>query len=146
MTKMLPLPEFIAREEGAITVDWVVLTAAVVGVALAVVTVISTGANSATASVDDTLSDPYFMYAAANFGKSPTDIANEVELQHFGAAWPARRMDKLLNDLPENKLRNQHRTWRNRAADATYAQPGKAADQLAMFEIALEARGVAPHP
>ena len=44
---------FIKNESGAITVDWVILTAPVVGLGMAVVTLISGGINSATNVIDD---------------------------------------------------------------------------------------------
>lgn len=39
-------------ESGAVTVDWVVLTAAIVGIAIAVITLISGGINSASEDID----------------------------------------------------------------------------------------------
>jgi hypothetical protein len=40
---------FIVQEEGAVTVDWVVLTAAIVGLGVLVVTPIATGTTSMSA-------------------------------------------------------------------------------------------------
>ncbi|MDT0682369.1 pilus assembly protein [Roseicyclus sp. F158] len=37
---------FRADEDGAVTVDWVVLTAAIVGIGIAVLTVVSTGVDT----------------------------------------------------------------------------------------------------
>ena len=47
---------FARDENGAVTVDWVVLTAAVVGLAVAAYGSIQSGASSLTASTDGTLS------------------------------------------------------------------------------------------
>ena len=45
---------FLAAEDGAVTVDWVVLTAALVGLGLAVLAVVSDGVNSVSnATADD---------------------------------------------------------------------------------------------
>lgn len=44
MTKLLKT--FLADESGAVTVDWVVLTAAIVGLGLAVITSVRTGVQS----------------------------------------------------------------------------------------------------
>ena len=44
------IKNFRADEDGAVTVDWVVLTAAVVGLAVAAYTSIETGAESITAN------------------------------------------------------------------------------------------------
>ena len=46
---------FIVAEDGAVTVDWVVLTAALVGLGLAVITVVSSGINNATNNIADGL-------------------------------------------------------------------------------------------
>lgn len=48
---------FAANESGAVTVDWVVLTAAIVGLGLAVVTSVSTGVGSLGESISTALSD-----------------------------------------------------------------------------------------
>ena len=47
---------FARDENGAVTVDWVVLTAAVVGLAVAAYGAIQTGASNLTAATDTTLS------------------------------------------------------------------------------------------
>ena len=44
-------------EDGAVTVDWVVLTAALVGLGLAVIAIISSGLDSAAVSINDELSN-----------------------------------------------------------------------------------------
>lgn len=46
---------FAKDESGAVTVDWVVLTAAIVGIAIAVLTVIAGGVNTAANAIDDEL-------------------------------------------------------------------------------------------
>ncbi len=48
---------FKSSESGAVTVDWVVLTAAIVGIAIAVLTVISGGLGSAASGVDTQVTD-----------------------------------------------------------------------------------------
>jgi Flp pilus assembly pilin Flp len=50
------LKNFIANESGAVTVDWVVLTAALVGLGLAVMTVVSSGVESLSTDIDEELS------------------------------------------------------------------------------------------
>ena len=46
---------FAADEAGAVTVDWVVLTAALVGLGLAVMGVISSGLDSLSSDINDVL-------------------------------------------------------------------------------------------
>ena len=45
--------KFAKDESGAVTVDWVVLTAALVGIAVAMVGVIETGIESASSDISD---------------------------------------------------------------------------------------------
>ena len=49
------LLKFIRDDYGAVTVDWVVLTAAIVGIAIAVINVISGGVENVANGIDDTL-------------------------------------------------------------------------------------------
>ena len=51
------MKRFINDESGAVTVDWVVLTAAIVGIAIAVLTVIAGGINSASVDINTALED-----------------------------------------------------------------------------------------
>ncbi|KPQ15040.1 MAG: Flp pilus assembly protein, pilin Flp [Rhodobacteraceae bacterium HLUCCO18] len=48
---------FLSDESGAVTVDWVVLTAAIVGLGLAVMSVVSGGIESLSGNISDTLSN-----------------------------------------------------------------------------------------
>ncbi|MFO6463038.1 hypothetical protein ACK8OR_01485 [Jannaschia sp. KMU-145] len=49
------MPNFISEESGAVTVDWTVLTAGLVGLGLAVAGVASTGVQSTSNDIDETL-------------------------------------------------------------------------------------------
>ena len=49
--------KFANDESGAVTVDWVVLTAAIVGIAIAVITLISTGIESASIGINNELTN-----------------------------------------------------------------------------------------
>jgi Flp pilus assembly pilin Flp len=48
---------FLSDESGAVTVDWVVLTAAIVGLGLAVMSVVSGGIESLSGNIADTLTN-----------------------------------------------------------------------------------------
>ncbi|MBT0955974.1 hypothetical protein IV417_01125 [Alphaproteobacteria bacterium KMM 3653] len=50
------LKTFLSNEDGAVTVDWVVLTAAIVGLAVGVIALISAGALDYSTSVGNELS------------------------------------------------------------------------------------------
>ena len=64
------LSAFMAEEDGAVTVDWVVLTAAVVDLAGAAYTSISSGTTSLTESTGSFIS-----------GKSPSGSGGESEAE-----------------------------------------------------------------
>lgn len=48
---------FLAAEDGAVTVDWVVLTAALVGLGLAVISVVSGGVENLSNDIGQALAD-----------------------------------------------------------------------------------------
>jgi Flp pilus assembly pilin Flp len=58
---------FAKDEDGAVTVDWVVLTAAIVGLGLLVFQTIRPGIQNAANAIDTNLDDA----AAGNFGANP---------------------------------------------------------------------------
>lgn len=54
---MQMLVSFASSESGAVTVDWVVLTASIVGLCLAVMAVLSNGLDGASANINAVLTD-----------------------------------------------------------------------------------------
>lgn len=54
---MVSLKSFFATDTGAVTVDWVFLTAAIMGVSLAVVASLLSGINSLDTTISTTLSN-----------------------------------------------------------------------------------------
>ena len=57
MTFFANIKTFAADESGAVTVDWVVLTAAIVGLGIAVVASVRTGTTSVADLIEDSLTD-----------------------------------------------------------------------------------------
>lgn len=55
MTLFTMINNFRNDESGAVTVDWVVLTAAIVGLGLAVITSVQRGAGSLASAIEDSL-------------------------------------------------------------------------------------------
>ena len=55
MTFLNTAKAFVANESGAVTVDWVVLTAAIVGLGLAVITSVRSGVSSLGTSISNSL-------------------------------------------------------------------------------------------
>ncbi len=56
MDKLKLKKGFVRDEDGAVTVDWVVLTAALVGIAILVLSIVSGGINSAASDINTRLS------------------------------------------------------------------------------------------
>ena len=56
MTFLNKIKTFAANESGAVTVDWVVLTAAIVGLGLAVISSVRTGVGSLASDISTSLS------------------------------------------------------------------------------------------
>ncbi|MEM9349110.1 MAG: hypothetical protein AAGA47_02535 [Pseudomonadota bacterium] len=54
---MKTFKEFAANEDGAITVDWVVLTAAIVGMGIAIVAALASGTTNVGNTVDGELKE-----------------------------------------------------------------------------------------
>lgn len=70
--------DFKKDESGAVTVDWVVLTAAIVGIGLSVITVISGGVQSATEEIDGGLQlASKFKFSFSNSITTMEDFFNE---------------------------------------------------------------------
>lgn len=53
--KLLKLKKFAKDDDGAVTVDWVVLTAAIVGVAIAMTSIIRSGVITAATEISNAL-------------------------------------------------------------------------------------------
>lgn len=69
--------EFFRSETGAVTVDWVVLTAAIVGLGVATISAVSTGAGALGDGVETTLTNA--TVAQLDFGAEP-------EIDNYGGA------------------------------------------------------------
>ncbi len=60
------IKNFRKDEDGAVTVDWVVLTAAIVGLGIAAVTTVSSGISTAASAIETDLGTDAATAAAAN--------------------------------------------------------------------------------
>lgn len=98
----MPFKSFIQSESGAVTVDWVVLTAALVGLGLATTAVVSGGVSDLSGDMDDQLVNQGIVtefaaagmdwanydYLAAQHGPSwGTDAQGRGWAEHTYAAW-----------------------------------------------------------
>ena len=72
---------FLAAEHGAVTVDWVVLTAALVGLALAVMGVVSSGVQTASDNIKGQLETDMI---GTGFGTTTTGSGNDAVTTNDG--------------------------------------------------------------
>jgi|GEM_PF-972627 len=139
------LTHFWHDTSGAITVEWTLLTGGLVAIALAATAVVGSGLDSNTAMLNEEFTREHRFYETRNFGRSPVEVAQALEMEVMSNSRRDRRVARLLDALTENQLRNQHRTWNTRAADASYSNLPLARDQVRLIDVAMEARDEDPH-
>lgn len=67
---------FLSDDTGAVTVDWVVLTAGLVGLGLAVMTVVSSGVQDLSTDIDEELSTGSFIKTSFNLSPGTLGLGN----------------------------------------------------------------------
>ncbi|WP_210730451.1 hypothetical protein [Roseicyclus persicicus] len=138
---------FLSEEDGAITADWVVMSSAVVGLGLAVTAVVSGGAEDLSGDLQTALAQTDI---AGVPGGGEVDRRALILAMTFGAGYPSAEaaldhFDRIMETLTDAQIRNRHRSWSRALADPTHPNHARAADRLAVFALALEARGLEPH-
>lgn len=73
------IKSFAADESGAVTVDWVVLTAALVGLGLAVMGVVSNGIGQVTSSIESQLGKDHLKISQDGFTAGKTAGPTKTE-------------------------------------------------------------------
>lgn len=139
------LTHFWRDTSGAITVEWTLLTGGLVAIALAATGVVGSGLDANTAMLHAEFTREYRSYEARNFGRSPEEVAQALELEVMSSNRRDTRVEQLLNALTDNQLRNQHRTWNTRAANPEYDRLPLARDQVKLINVVMDARKVDPH-
>lgn len=93
---------FLLSEDGAVTVDWVVLTAALVGLGLAVMAVVSGGTEDLSSDIDTQLVDQEitteFMAALSTVAITPLNAGAYPSNE----AWVAQLADQSITDILTN--------------------------------------------
>lgn len=145
---------FVAKEDGAVGVEWVVLTAALAALGLAVALSVNDGMGNISndvatevAEIDpvDTFDFSGTVTLGGTDAPEPLVGAEFVEAHTWDTFGnPLRVYDRHM-DRTDNGLRNQHRKWVNRSNDPDYSNPDRAAEQVLIIETAMAERGVAPH-
>mgnify|MGYP001076774898 CR=1 FL=1 len=102
---MKQLVNFTKDESGAVTVDWVVLTAAIVGIAIAVITLISGGVESASEGVNGGLEvASNFGFGGSDYefnGKTWGDYRNEADANYDSGEGSTSAYQLAANDAPD---------------------------------------------
>lgn len=95
---------FLLSEDGAVTVDWVVLTAALVGLGLAVMSVVSGGVENLSGDVSTELAS---LDISAVFGSGGSSWTPRIPEDQLGQPWPqyfsedSFTDDALLSDIED---------------------------------------------
>lgn len=89
----MTLTSFLRDEAGAVTVDWTVLTAGLVGMGLATVAVVSGGVEALSRDVDAQLREGHIISAFSSF--APGDILAEMDFSDGLGAWVGGRVVDL---------------------------------------------------
>jgi Flp pilus assembly pilin Flp len=110
---------FVRDETGAVTVDWTVMTAGLVGLGLATMSLVSGGIENLSGDTAAAMADRDIIYESQNFGRDRAAVLRAGDWQHYNG----NQMANMFNNWsdPEFRtdaqLRNSHRTWTNRAND-----------------------------
>ena len=138
--------KFLSQDTGAVTVDWVVLTASIVGLGLAVMSVVSSGVEDLSSDVDTQLSQDDIIKTSFAVVYGPFDVSaytphdqNNFNLGYSQASTPFR------SNNVDYFIRNQRVTRENnlRAAIAADDLPAvqENFDVLAGMEQVLDETG-----
>ncbi len=145
---MSQFSHFIRSEDGAITVDWVVLTAAIVGLCLAVAVVVSGGVEDLSRDVDTQLTDQGIATTFAEAFAGLTLTADTLTSWHHNAGWFAGTTAAYSdpNQWNEASLAAQHQVMADiivaeNAGDIASGHYQNAIDHMGAVEIGMAAQG-----
>lgn len=139
---------FVREETAAVTTDWVVLSAGIVGVGVAVMSSVSGGVENISFAIRDELVRTEVGAVYRYFGGTYEDYVRNV-------AWATRTTEEqvaLFHTLvdpivtTEAALQTEHSLWSGLAGDPSYPDPELAAERVALIEVAMDARGLEPQP
>lgn len=146
---MQKLNRFLSCSSGAVTTDWVVLSAVVVGLSIGGMAVISSGTDMASNELADTLADdstieevtslenanaPGTSFSLEDIKSSATGYTpDEIEVRF--RAFSGRDTATLLDDFEY---------WVPLAGEGTELEQAQAEENLEIIELVLSERGVTP--
>lgn len=138
---------FVCEESGAVTVDWVLLTSALVGVALAAIGVVSGGMGALSNDIDTTISSneiiqtSFFNETVSESTDGVFDLANYVFLSDSGGfvSWQENTLPLL--DEPDEYYHWLSSDFAN-AMDATNSQRAMYVDDYAVTYAQAQEQGI----
>lgn len=140
------LSKFLRSERGAVTVDWVVLTAAAAGMAIAATSVVSGGLASLAADLEEQLrtqqiSDSFVQFRSSDFDQL-YDAGTLSEEQASASFAIANEMDnaEILSGLASLILKSVNGTITNDEEAAMYAMAS-----VAVQRNIIDASELEPH-
>jgi Flp pilus assembly pilin Flp len=122
---MRKLRRFLRDEDGAVTVDWVVLTAALVGLGLAVMAVVRTGAQTQTANIESVLmSDSVIKTSFSGLGTLTKLTGSALsDLQNDAASLDNADLQAAYT-TEQGSVNGSFASWQSGIADNTYSLSG----------------------
>ncbi len=141
------LQGFAADESGAVAADWAFLTASLSGMAVAVVTSVSTGTQDLSGDLMTRLNGAEIIFASRNFGRDRLEVLLQEGMENLSDSQTTVRYTRFSDpgERTDAQVRNAHRTWSRRAADYTYSNQPRARDMVRILESAMDLRGIEPH-
>jgi phosphomannomutase len=132
---------FIQDETGAVTVDWVVLTSALVGLGIAVTLVVSGGVENVSNDVAQTLADTSVEFT---FFGNAADAASAIFSSAESIFYGEEQSNGFISDFSDpNNYSDEQLQQVYQTSQAYNAQSGNAesVDQLGILETAASNRG-----
>jgi hypothetical protein len=142
---MFNLTKFLQSESGAVTVDWVVLTAAAAGLAIAATSVVSGGLESLAADLEEQLRTQQISDSFVQFRSSDFDVLYDAgtltEEQATASFAIANEMDnaEILSGLEALILKSVDGTITNDEEAAMYAMASVAVQRNIIDASELQA-------
>lgn len=128
-----------------VTTDWVFMAAMSVSFAAAMTDYSIDGVVGISDNITESLDFSVIDGRYDTFGRSNAEIITMVEWESRTTQQQLNTYNNQIDNRSDAQIRNGHRTWSQRAADPDYADPAAARDFVAVFEMALEDRGLEPH-
>lgn len=133
---------FTKEERGAVTADWLVLSAGLLGIGIAVLSLAGTGLSSLSDGIADYAADDRKFAADPYFGVTFQEYINSIPWE---TQTPQQQVDLFSNytdptHYSDSDLQNEFQTWRLLAADPGYPEPAFARERLALLRVVLDAR------